>query len=355
MIKYCLLNITFLKFRNPLQPIADWVSEPMGKVVHITTFIPEPTLIFWVKAIIAVFFVSALVVFCMVIFRRIILLRQKEKAKVLKTKFEVFLSELMSNIDENGKIFYKKNFNTQLSKKDTTDIFHRKVLLDEMLIMRHHVGGFEAEKLKELYLKLGFDKDALQQLKNKRWYRRLEAVQAISLMEVDGFNEVFQMMAVDEHQLVRVAALRALILRGGNWQQALTFYNYNLSLWEQYQICDALSRRQSIELPDFSPLLQSVNRSVTLFALKLIKQFHCLENVEQAEPYLLSQDEDLKKAAQEIMIQFGLDFEIEEKDLEIDDLSFKTLNLKEIHILEDAYALKGGTQLNETLVFEILE
>jgi hypothetical protein len=355
MIKYCLSQIAFLKFVNPLKPIADWVAEPMGRVVHITNFIAEEKVVFFLKATIAVFFVSAFVVFFMVIVRRIILLRQKAKAKILKAKYEVYLSELMSNIDENGKFFYKKNFVTHLNKKDRTNAFHRKVLLEEMLTMRRHVGGFEAENLKALFLKLGFDKDAMKQLKHRRWYRRLEAVQAINLMEVNGFNEIFQIMAVDEHQLVRVAALRALILRGGDWEQALSFYNYNLSLWEQYQICDALSRRQSIQLPDFSPLLESVNRSIVLFGLKMIKHFHCLENVPQAELFLKHEDERLRKAAQDIMEQFGLDFDIEEEDLVIDDLGFSSADLNNMEILEETYTLKGGQQLRGGLDFEILE
>jgi hypothetical protein len=281
--------------------------------------------------------------------------RRKAKAKVLRGRYEMFLTELMINVQENGKFFHKKSFAAYLTMKDISNRFHRSVLLEQILMMRKHVGGFEAENLKELYLKLHFDKEAIKKLRHRRWYLRLNAVQELSLMEIDGLAETFQLMAVDEHQMVRIAALRALILRGGNWQQALAFYNYNLSLWEQYQMCDSLSHRQSIQLPDFSPLLQSLNRSVVLFGLKMIKQFHCLENVTHAEPFLLSKDIELKEAAQAIMKQFGLDFEIEEEDLVFDDLGFSNLDFNNIEILEDYYHVKGGTKNNDLLNFEILD
>ncbi len=281
------------------------VAIPNEKVQHITAFVSEEKLKYGLYCCILFFLTSSLVILFMILLRRTILLQQADYSKILVSKYETLLSELMSFFYENGKIFQKKELTVQLDREDKNSSFNRQILLDQILLMKKHVSGEEAEILEGLYQNLGFRKRSLNKLKSRYWYNRLEGLDELILMEIEKIESVFHHMTTDKHHLVRSAAIRALILRGSDWQPALIRYSYPLSLWEKYQICDALSRRQSIQLPDFTPLLKSINPTVIDFGLKMIKQFHSLDAVPKVLPFLKSENPMLAQSAQEVMDQFG--------------------------------------------------
>ena len=295
--------------------IIDRIVQSTDKVHHITAFIKEEKLIFALECVILGFLSLSLVILGMILLRRTIMQKQVKEAKILRGKYETLLAELMSCFYENDKIFGKKNLSVSLSKADKTKPFNRQIFLEQILLMKHHVGGEEAEVLNYFYEKLGFKKAALKRLKNKKWFLRMETIQELMTMEVSGIDPIFFKMTLDKHQLVRIAAIKALILKDALWQPALIKYAFPLSPWEQYHICDALSKRQSIKLPDFTPLLKSVNPTVVEFALKMIKHFHCLEAVPQTAAFIKHDNPKIATAARDVMKQFDLEDIMEDREL----------------------------------------
>ena len=289
---------------------------PARQVQHITAFVSEEKLKFGLYCCVLGFLCIALVILLMILTRRTILLKQAKTAAILRGKYEQLLAELMSYIYENDKIFEKKVLSVFLNHEDKTKPFNRKILLEQILMMKKHISGTDASVLENFYKKLGFEKEALKRLKKRQWHLRLAALDELILMEITAINSIFLQMTKDKNQLVRVSAIRALILRGGDWQPTLIRYNYPLSAWEQYQICDALSRRQAIQLPDFTPLLESLNPTVVQFSLKMIKQFHCFDAVPSVMPFLKSDNPNLVDSANDVMKQFGF----EEENLVNEDL-----------------------------------
>ena len=305
-----------MKFMKiPSFHILERINDSMGRVTHITAYVEEDTLKLVLVCLIVGFLSASCVVLFMILLRRTILIKEVRVRKQLVEKYETFLSESMTYFYENEKIFDKKVFAVTLDKNDQMQTFNRKTLLEQILLMKKHVGGEEAQMLHGLYEKLGFYRASLRKLKSWYWHRRLEGMQELILMECASIEKLFHKMTRDRHQFVRIEAIRALILRGNDWQPSLIRYSYPLSMWEQFQICDALSRRQNIQLPDFTPLLKSLNPTVVLFALRMIKHFHSMEAVPQVEPFLKSENPTVAKAAEDVMTQFGFDFEILESDI----------------------------------------
>lgn len=305
-----------MDFNLQAQDAMHRMVSPTRQVQHITAFISEEKLKFGLYCCVLGFLCIAVVILFMILTRRTILLKQAKTATILRGKYEQLLAELMSYIYENDKIFEKKVLSVFLSHEDKTKPFNRKILLEQILMMKKHISGEDASVLENFYKKLGFEKEAIKRLKKRQWHLRLAALDELILMEITAINSVFHHMTKDKHQLVRVSAIRALILRGGDWQPTLIRYNYPLSAWEQYQICDALSKRQAIQLPDFTPLLDSLNPTVVQFALKMIKQFHCFDAVPNVMPFLKSDNPNLVDSANDVMKQFGF----EEENLVNEDL-----------------------------------
>ncbi len=144
---------------------------------------------------------------------------------------------------------------------------------------------------------------------------RFEGITELTLMESRSIEGTFMKMTKDKHSLVRISAIKALILRGAKWERALLRFDYPLTPWDMYQICEALSKRQVIQLPDFSPLLKSVNLTVIHFTLLMIKHFHSLDAVQNVKPFLSHPNEKIAKAAKDVMEQFGLDQDMLEQEI----------------------------------------
>ena len=333
----------------PLLNIFDRINSSLSRVKHITAFAEEETLKLVLVCMIVGFISASFVVLFMILLRRTILINQNIARKKLVEKYENFLAESLSYFYENDKIFEIKSFSVTLNKKDQTRAFNRKVLLDQILLMKKHVGGEESKMLFDLYEKLGYSKIAIKKLKSCHWHTRFEALQELILMESKSAETLFQKMTLDRNPFVRIAAIKALILRGeylqngqAAWQPSLIRYSYALSAWEQSQIFDALSRYQNIQLPNFAPLLYSFNPTVVLFGLRMIKYFHCMDALPQVIPFLESENPLIVKAVEEVLVQFDFKFE-EEMD------SQKT------HILKDALLLHKNPQLLDIHTLKVVK
>lgn len=298
-----------------LNDILRRISESTNKVHHITAFVKEETLILWLVCIIASFLSGAVVLLSMIMLQRKLKQRNERKAVILREKYENLLSELMSCYYENGKVFSKIEYSTYLDKKDKTSSFNRHILLEQIILLKKHVGGDETQVLDNLYKKLGFQRESIRKLKNSHWTMRFEGITELTLMESRSIEGTFMKMTKDKHSLVRISAIKALILRGAKWERALLRFDYPLTPWDMYQICEALSKRQVIQLPDFSPLLKSVNLTVIHFTLLMIKHFHSLDAVQNVKPFLSHPNEKIAKAAKDVMEQFGLDQDMLEQEI----------------------------------------
>jgi hypothetical protein len=279
----------------------------MDKVHHITAFVKEETLILWLVCVIASFLSGSVVLISMIMLQRRLKQYNEQRTHVLKEKYETLLSELMSCYYENGKIFSPKQFSTFLDKKDKKNAFNRRILLEQIMLLKKHVGGDETDVLDNLYKRLGFHKESIQKLKNSHWTIRYEGLEELMIMESRSIEGTFMKMTKDKHPLVRISAMKALILRGAKWERALIRYDYPLSAWDMYQVCEALSKRQAIQLPNFTPLLKSVNLSVIHFTLLMIKHFHSLDAVDNVKFFVNHPNKKIAKSAKDILDQFGLD------------------------------------------------
>jgi hypothetical protein len=298
-----------------LNDILRRISESTNKVHHITAFVKEETLILWLVCIIASFLSGAVVLLSMIMLQRWLKQRNERRAVILREKYENLLSELMSCYYENGKIFSKIEYSDYLNKQDKTSSFNRHILLEQIILLKKHVGGDETEVLDNLYKKLGFQSESVKKLKNRNWSIRYEGLGELTLMESRRIEGTFMKMTKDSHSLVRISAIKALILRGAKWERALLRFDYPLTPWDMYQICEALSKRQVIQLPDFSPLLKSVNLTVIHFTLLMIKHFHSLDAVQNVKPFINHPNEKIAKAAKDVLEQFGLDQNMLEQDI----------------------------------------
>jgi hypothetical protein len=291
------------------------ISESTNKVKHVTAFVREETLILWLVCIIASFLAGAVVLLSMIMLQRWLKQRNERKAVVLREKYENVLSELMSKYYENGKVFSKIEFSSLLNEEDKKRSFNRKILLEQIILLKKNVGGDETDVLDNLYVKLGFQSQSIKKLKNSHWAIRYEGLNELILMESRRIEDTFMKMTKDSHSLVRISAIKALILRGAKWEKALIRFDYPLTPWDMYQICEALSKRQIVQLPDFAPLLKSVNLTVIHFTLLMIKHFHSLDAVKDVRLFINHPNEKIAKAASDVLEQFGLDQNMLEKDV----------------------------------------
>lgn len=188
--------------------------EPIDRVQHITAFVSEEDLLDGLLWHIFIFLVLALAFLAVILIRRTRKIRIEKRTKILKEKYEILIAELISTFIENGKIFQPREMSVFLNKKDKTHRFNRHVLLHQILLMKKHVSGEEAYPIYNLYRKLGFESRSFRKLSSWFWTTRLAGIEELVLMETAGTAGIFQNLTTDSNINVRIAAFRALILRG---------------------------------------------------------------------------------------------------------------------------------------------
>jgi HEAT repeat protein len=155
--------------------------------------------------------------------------------------------------------------------------FFRKIFTDEILSAKKNISGTGAENLKVLYRQLKMNEYALVNMQKKRWHIQAGAIQELTLMEMDEFQEEIYPFTNHAVELIRMEAQSALVqFKGFAGLDFLDDVIYSISEWQQIKLLQKLASAPQVNL-NIEHWLQSENNSVVLFALKLARSYHRFE------------------------------------------------------------------------------
>jgi hypothetical protein len=166
---------------------------------------------------------------------------------------------------------------TARAEKLIRDKYFRKLLVNEIISAKKNITGISAENLKHLYVQLGLDKYALDNLNSNRWYIKAKAVQELTVMGMNEFVDQIYANTDDKNDLVRMEAQSALVqFKGFDGLRFLDTVTYPISNWQQIKLLQQLSHLPPSDI-DMSPWFKSPNSSVIVFALKLTRNYQRIE------------------------------------------------------------------------------
>jgi hypothetical protein len=147
----------------------------------------------------------------------------------------------------------------------------RKLLVNEIMSAKRSITGTSADNLKHLYVQLGLDKYAFDNLLSSKWHIKAKAIQELTVMDMHEYVEQISAYADDKNSLVRMEAQSALIqfngFEGLNFLE--TLYS-PISNWHQIKLLQQLSQLPPANV-DMTSWFTTTNSSVIIFTLKLAR------------------------------------------------------------------------------------
>lgn len=261
---------------------------------NITNLVTEELLLQWIAGIVIFLFAAALFFFFFSLISRAMKNKKQAKVDVLNEKYRLFLSEIVSGTDNAMKAELGVSADSTLSL-DLSDIngrLSRAVLKENLLELYRHISGQEKEAIRNIYLMLGYAKEAIHALKNGNVPKRIQAIDELSMLDVkDTHKEVFKMVN-DKSEAVRDVAIAARARRDEHPLSLLEDLQNPFSKWQQSVVYNALVKYHADHIPSFKKYVISSNQDIAYFSMRLASLF---QQAECAVPISKRLDDDSKE------------------------------------------------------------
>ena len=164
--------------------------------------------------------------------------------------------------------------------KISQSAFSRKILIDQMIDLSVNLSGEAKEKLRNLYYSLDLHKDSLKKAYNRRWHIKVKGFRELAFMNITDANGEIIRCLTSKNEIVRMEAQLALVrLNHHNSFGFLDFLEKPFTLWEQLTVYETIMFH-NLPVPKFDKWLTLKNKTVVIFALRMIEIF------KQKEAYL---------------------------------------------------------------------
>ncbi len=187
---------------------------------------------------------------------------------------------------------------TNRLQKTLSKTSFREFLTDELIKARKNVSGIAAENVKNLYLQLNLDKYALNGLKSYKWHIKAQKIQELSIIGLKEHIDKLYPFTNDKNNLVRIEAQTAVVkFSGYDGLKFLDTVTYPIDEWQQIKLLQELSGLPPDNFTGIETWLQSSNKTVVIFALKLVQNYHKFELHNLVAGCLNHPDADVKQQA----------------------------------------------------------
>jgi tetratricopeptide (TPR) repeat protein len=151
--------------------------------------------------------------------------------------------------------------------------FSRKILIDQMIDLSINLTGEVKEKLRKLYHLLGLDKDSLRKVYSRRWHIKVKGFRELAFMDITVANNEILRCLKSKNEIVRMEAQLALVrLNHDNSFDFLDYLDKPFTLWEQLTVYETIMFH-NLQVPKFEKWLTLKNKTVVIFALRMIEIF----------------------------------------------------------------------------------
>ncbi|SHL57253.1 HEAT repeat-containing protein [Chitinophaga jiangningensis] len=190
----------------------------------------------------------------------------------------------------------------------------RQMLTARIIHYRNNVSGSAGDLLRNLYLQLDLDKDAMRKLKSRHWNRKVEALTEFTLLDMPISDVTILPLANSRNRELRAAARQAYIKLSKN--EPFKFFDSvtdPLLPWDQVELFRIITTTTDIAIPNFARwITYSSNKSVVSFCMKLVVHYNQIAAVPAIVKLLENRDHLLRADAIEALGRLKI-AEVEDK------------------------------------------
>ena len=237
-----------------------------------------------IKALIVVIIVSILCLLVLLVWilinRNKMEVRQAETQRLME-QYESLLFDYLT-ADSNDDITSATRYNLlfeidKISKYE----FNRGILINQMhelsksMSMTISVGQNKEARtqLRDLYYQMHLDQDSIRKLYSPKWHIQIKGFREMAFMNVtEAINKIIQALK-SKNDTLRIEAQLALVrLSEDDPFGFLDHLTHPFTLWEQLNVYELIVLHD-LPVPEFSRWIPSTNKSVVIFALRMIQVF----------------------------------------------------------------------------------
>lgn len=181
-----------------------------------------------------------------------------------------------------------------------SDNYRRQVLIDQMIDVSVNLKGEEAKKLFGLYKHLGLDRDSIKRANDVRWHKKIKGFRELAFMNIKDANDVIYKALNSSNEILRMEAQIALVRLGDkNPFEFLSHLTRPFSLWEQITLHELIIQH-NIPVPPFKQWLKSINPTVAMFALRMIREFRQKDAEDEVRETMLRPEPEIRQLAVQV-------------------------------------------------------
>ena len=183
--------------------------------------------------------------------------------------------------------------------------FSRELLINQMhelsksMSMNINIGKDKEARvqLRDLYYQMHLDQDSIRKLYSPKWHIQVKGFREMAFMNVTEANSRIHQALKSKNNILRMEAQLALVrLNEEDPFGFLDHLTYPFTLWEQLSVYELIVLH-NLPIPQFSRWTTSPNKTVVIFALRMIQVFKQQQAFPQVIECLHHPDVDIRHTA----------------------------------------------------------
>ncbi len=210
--------------------------------------------------------ISMIILLVFILFHRNQMESEERMRQELKEKYQSLLMDYLFNDDESAQTPNKIS-------AIAADDFKRLILMEEMRDLIVNLSGDAADNLRKLYYRLNLDVDSRIKASSRKWHIKIKGFRELAFMNIKDANKEIVRCLHSNNSILRMEAQLAMVRL--NDEDRFSFLDHlqrPFTMWEQINVHEMIVNH-NLEIPKFKRWLNSSNKTVVIFSMKMIRVF----------------------------------------------------------------------------------
>lgn len=204
--------------------------------------------------------------------------------KAIKEKFELLLTGIIFNDEEEmqtedwkaSKLRVMKHFKRRYLNRR----INKKYLREHILLLHKNFAGSAADVLRNLYIDLKLDRQAIRELNSPDWGTQANAIKELARLNITRATPKIKKRTQHENHILRLEAqVASIFLDPTDPFSFLDKDRNSLTEWHQLNLAATIDQVDRALIPDFSRWFTSPNPTIAAFCVKMTLQFDQFESI----------------------------------------------------------------------------
>lgn len=233
------------------------------------------------------FMASMLIILLFILIHRNRMTAEEKRKQTLREKYQALLVDYLFATDNASNV-------PKEIRKIASSSYSRRILIDQMIDLSINLSGDTKDKLRDLFFALKLEQDSIRKVYNRKWHVKVKGFRELAFMDIVEANDQIVRCLRSKNDIIRMEAQLAMVrLSHGDAFGFLDHLEKPFTLWEQLTVYETIMYH-NLPVPNFDRWLFSKNKTVVMFALRMIDIFKQRETYPNLFWMLVNEDPEIR-------------------------------------------------------------